>query len=90
MGKQYVWKNEKNEKLKIERNISFEDVVVALANNQLLDDKLHPNQERYKYQRVYIVEIKNYVYFVPYRETENEVLLITIIPSRKDKRNYGK
>ena len=35
---------EKNELLKIERDISFEDVILAIENGNLLDDIKYPNQ----------------------------------------------
>ena len=37
---------------------------------------------------IYIVEINNYVYIVPFVETENEIFLKTIIPSRKATKKY--
>lgn len=35
-----------------------------------------------------MVAIDDYVYLVPYVETENEIFLKTIIPSRKATRQY--
>ena len=48
----------------------------------------HTNQKRYPGQKIYVVEINNYVYLVPFIETENEIFLKTIIPSRKATKNY--
>jgi hypothetical protein len=53
------------------------------------DDILnHKNQKRYPDQKIYAVEINNYVYLVPFVETEKEIFLKTIIPSRKATKKY--
>jgi hypothetical protein len=44
---------------------------------------LHPNQEKYPGQMISVVEIDDYVYLIPFVETESEIFLKTIIPSRK-------
>jgi len=74
----------KNELLKEQRNIGFEDVVLALESGNLLDDIEHPNKEKYPNQNIFIIliEIKNYVYLVPYVEDDTSIFLKTIIPSR--------
>ena len=48
----------------------------------------HPNQKRYPNQQIYIVTIEDYVYLVPFVETDEEVFLKTIIPSRKATKRY--
>jgi hypothetical protein len=53
-----------------------------------LDDIEHPNQEKYPNQFVFVIEINNYVYLVPYVENESETFLKTIIPSRKFTKKY--
>lgn len=86
--KYFSWNNEKNQLLKLERNISFEDVVFHIEKKDVLDIVEHPNQEKYKGQRIFIVNIENYAYLVPFVESEQEIFLKTIIPSRKATRNY--
>jgi hypothetical protein len=83
---------EKNELLKKDRGVSFDDVVLAVETGNLLDDIEHPNKERYPNQDIFIIfiMIKNYVYLVPYVETEKEIFLKTIIPSRKMTKKYKK
>lgn len=82
------WNPNKNQKLIEERDISFEDVVFYLQSGGLLDDILHPNQEQYPDQRMFIVSIEEYAYLVPYVESEEEIFLKTIIPSRKATKQY--
>jgi len=48
----------------------------------------HSNQERYPNQRIFIINIENYVYLVPYIETDEEYFLKTVIPSRKATKLY--
>ena len=83
---------EKNEILKKSRDISFEDVILALENGCLLDDIEHPNHEKYPNQNIFIilVQVKDYVYLVPYVEDETSIFLKTIIPSRKMNKKYNK
>jgi hypothetical protein len=48
----------------------------------------HPNQEKYKGQKIFIVNIDQYAYLVPFVESEQETFLKTIIPSRKATKKY--
>ncbi|MCB2262396.1 MAG: BrnT family toxin [Candidatus Thiosymbion ectosymbiont of Robbea hypermnestra] len=86
--KTYNWNPSKNQTLITERNVSFENVVFHLKHNGLIDDVKHPNNIEYPNQRVYIVNIDDYAYLVPYVESDDEIFLKTIIPSRKATRKY--
>jgi len=86
--KYHSWNNDKNEKLKQERGISFEDVIYYIEHDKLLVILEHNKQEKYPGQRIYILEINKYVYLVPFVETENGIFLKTIIPSRKATKKY--
>jgi hypothetical protein len=82
------WDGLKNEKLKSEREVSFEAVLVAIQQGNTLDDLIHPNQDKYPNQRLLVVKIKEYAYLIPYLETDAEIFLKTIIPSRKATKQY--
>ena len=82
------WNHAKNEQLSRERGVSFEMILVSLAEGGLLDDLVHPNSERYQNQRIMVVRIVNYAYLVPYVENDEEVFLKTIIPSRRATKQY--
>jgi uncharacterized DUF497 family protein len=84
----FSWDNEKNQLLKSERNISFEEVVFHLEKKHILDIVQHPNQKKYKDQKIFVVNIDNYAYLVPFVESEQEIFLKTIIPSRKATKKY--
>ena len=86
--KTFNWDNKKNERLRIERAVSFEEVVFCIENGQLLDVIEHPNNKKYKGQRMYVVAINNYAYIVPFIDGENERFLKTIFPSRKYTKLY--
>ena len=82
------WSTEKNIRLKAERGVSFEEVLSAMSNGGLLAVLNHPNSTQYQNQKMLVVRIRGYAYLVPFVETETEVFLKTIIPSRKATRQY--
>lgn len=86
--KPFRWSHDKNEALKIERSISFEEIVLAIEANGLLDQLRHPNPEKYPNQSVLVVALDGYVYLVPYVEEPDYFFLKTVIPSRKATRDY--
>ena len=86
--KYHSWNNDKNEKLKHERGISFEDFIYYIEHEGLIAILSHANQKRYPGQKIYVIEIDNYVYLIPFVEAENEIFLKTIIPSRKATKKY--
>jgi uncharacterized DUF497 family protein len=86
--KYFDWNDEKNELLKKERGISFEQVELAIATGDLLDRVRHPNQAKYPNQKVFLVRIEDYVYSVPYVEDEESIFLKTIIPNSKATKKY--
>ena len=88
--KYFSWSEEKNELLKSERQVSFEDVVFYIEMGFLLDVLEHPNQKKYKGQKIFVVQIDDYVYLIPFLEDDREIFLKTIIPSRKATKIYLK
>jgi hypothetical protein len=77
--------------LKKERGVCFDDVILSIENGDLIDDIEHPNKEKYPNQNIFVVfvKIKNYKYIVPYIETDEEIFLKTVIPSRKMNKKYN-
>ena len=84
----FTWSLEKNERLRTTRGVSFEEIVFHIEHGDLLDILEHPNQEKYGGQQIFVVAVGHYVYLVPFLETEHEVSLKTIIPSRKATKRY--
>ena len=79
----FNWDNKKNEQLKKERGVSFEQIVFLIENDCVLDILDHTNRRKYKNQRVYIINIDDYAYAVPFEDLGEERVLKTIFPSRK-------
>ena len=86
----FDWNDEKNQILRKERDVTFEDVVFHITHDGLLDIIEHPNKELYSGQRIFIVNIEEYVYIVPFVENDEAIFLKTIIPSRKMTKLYLK
>ena len=86
--KRFNWNPGKNEEIRAERGISFEEILFHIENGDVLDILQHPNQERYQGQRIVVVAVNEYVHLVPFIEDEKEVFLKTIIPSRKATKKY--
>ncbi|MBI5356338.1 toxin [Candidatus Collierbacteria bacterium] len=84
----FDWNEEKNSYLKETRKIGFEDVVTAFRENKLVDVVDHPNQKKYKGQKIMFLLINDYVYAVPYIEDSNKLFLKTIYPSRTATQKY--
>ncbi len=84
----YKWNHEKNERLKAERGVGFEKVILHIERGDLIDVIEHPNQAKYPNQQMLVVKIIDYAYLVPFVEDEEGKFLKTIIPSRKATREY--
>lgn len=88
MDLNYKWNEEKNKLLKLERGVSFEEIVTHILQGDLLQIEDHPNQERYPGQKYFIVRINDYAYVVPFVEKDNDAFLKTIYPSRRATRQF--
>ena len=86
--KVFRWDNEKNELLKNSRGVCFEQVVILMEREYILETIEHPNQNKYPGQKIATVMIDDYAYLVPYVEKSDEIFLKTIIPSRKATNKY--
>ncbi|MDY0146071.1 MAG: BrnT family toxin [Kiritimatiellia bacterium] len=86
--KPFDWNDEKNEWLRQERGISFEDIVFHLSRDGLLAILEHPNLRLYPGQRIFVVNVEGYACIVPFVEDDDKIFLKTIIPSRKMTKQY--
>ncbi len=86
--KPITWNLDKNKFLKKQRGVSFEDVVFHIMAGDVVETIDHPNQKRYPGQQIHVIAIEDYVYLVPFIESEDEVFLKTLIPSRKATNKY--
>ena len=83
--KYFDWDDEKNQKLKRERGIGFEDIIISIIEGGLLKTLGHPKRAS---QKIYVVNIDNYAYAVPFVEDKEKYFLKTIYPSRTMTRKY--
>ncbi|MFO7558263.1 MAG: toxin [Desulfobacterales bacterium] len=85
---QYEWNSEKNEWVKRERNISFEQAIFHLSQGDVWRTADHPDQKNYPGRKIYFVVIDGYIYLVPYIIEKEYIFLKTIIPSREATKRY--
>jgi hypothetical protein len=81
---EFDWNKDKNILLKSERGIGFEDFLLNLENGKLLDIVPHFNLEKYHNQKLFIIDIDGYTYYVPFVEDNETIFLKNIIPSREN------
>ena len=79
------WSAEKNKILKAKRGISFEEIAFLIDSGQILGIEENPGRSD---QKIYILEIENYAFIVPFVEKDNEIFLKTAFPSRKYTKRY--
>jgi len=86
--KYFAWDEDKNNLLKATGNISFEEIVLSLSNNKLLEVVEHPNKQKFPNQKIFIIEARDYAYLAPFVEDEEKYFLKTIYPSREATKKY--
>ena len=85
MGKIIRWALEKDVWLKAnpERGgVGFEECAVLIEAGQILDSIDNPSVN-HSDQKAFVLETDSYAYLVPYVETDEEIFLKTVYPSRK-------
>ena len=79
--KELRWNLLKSERLKRTRGVSFEELTRA----KLIDVTEHPKNPQ---QALMLFEYQRYIWVVPFIETDKEIFLKTLYPSRKFTRMY--
>lgn len=80
------WSYEKNELLKAQRGVSFEEIALLIESGHILGIEENPGRPG---QKIYILEIENYAFIVPFVESRDEIFLKTAFPSRKYTKRFG-
>jgi len=78
----YLFDKAKNEKLKRERGISFEEIVELMELGHVVDIAAHPNQTKYPGQSYIELMINGYAWRVACKFTREGLVLKTAFPSR--------
>ncbi len=86
--KYVAWDTRKNEWLIATRGIGFEEAVEAIFDGRTITILRHKNVKRHLNQRLFVINIDDYAYVVPFVEDEEKVFLKTIYPSRKHTKLY--
>jgi len=84
----YEWNPGKNEWLKKERNISFEQIIFHLSKGDVWKISDHPDQMNYPGRQIYFVIVEGSIYLVPHVVEREHIFLKTIIPNKKATRIY--
>lgn len=84
---QCLWDEHKNEWLKSERLVSFEEISEEILQHRYLDIIKNPGRDN---QRCFLIRLKGYVWVVPFVVDDNRRLVLkTAYPSRKYHKRYG-
>lgn len=81
----FEWDEAKNERLKDDRNISFERIVIAIESDCVVDIIEHHARDN---QYLILVDIDSYVWVVPVVINNTTFFLKTAFPSRKYTKIY--
>ncbi len=90
MKKLITWNEEKNQLLQIQRGVSFEMVEEKMIKKEILDIQEHPNKSKYPNQKILVVALNEYIYYVPFVVDQDKFFLKSIIPSRKLYKKFKK
>ncbi len=80
--KYFDWNEEKNRQLKENRDISFELAKEAILVGNVLDIVEQSISAQHPLQKMFVLNIDNYAYVVPFVEDDEKIFLKTIYPSR--------
>ena len=83
---EFIFDEAKDQKLFEERGVTFQQVIEAIAEGQVLLDTAHPNTGKYPHQRLMVVVLNDYTYCVPYLQDDDQIVLKTIYPDRRYKK----
>jgi len=82
-----VWDQDKNNWLKTERDISFEEISEIILKQQYIDILENPTRPDQLY---FILNLRNYTWVVPFLVDQNDnIVLKTAFMSRKDHKVYN-
>ncbi len=84
----FYFSEEKNQWLKKNREISFEEVIFFIENGEVADIIANPNSKKYKDQLAYVIEINDYYHVVPFIEQDDGIFLKTIMKNRDVDKKY--
>jgi hypothetical protein len=82
-----IWDNDKNDWLKLNRSISFEEISERILNHEYEEIVENPTRS---VQQYFVMYINNYTWLIPFLIDEKDnIVLKTAFPSRKYHKKYG-
>ncbi|TCK04603.1 hypothetical protein CLV27_1036 [Phorcysia thermohydrogeniphila] len=66
MDIEFEWDSKKDEFLRKERGISFEEIIELITPENLLAVREHPNPLKYPNQKIFIININGYAWVATY------------------------
>ncbi len=88
--KEIRFSQEKNTKLKSTRRIGFDEVAKIIKKKEILEVIDNPNKKKYQNQKLFLTQIGNSVFVVPFVEEKDYIFLKTVYPSHKYTKKYLK
>ena len=85
----FDWDPEKNEKIKRERGVSFEEIALLLGAGRVWAVTKHWNTEKYPNQRIFLIPIDGRIIAVPFVQDKGRIFLKTAFPSKKMTKLYN-
>lgn len=87
-GKEFRYDALKDDLLKQQRGLGFEEVIDLITKGYGLAVRDHHNMRDYHHQKIIEIDVRGYVYCIPCVVSEDTVFLKTIFPSRKATQVY--
>ena len=82
-----IWDRNKNNRLMLNRGISFEEIADVILNGNIIEILENPARNN---QHYFVIDIKSYTWVVPFLINKDEqIVLKTTFPSRKFHKKYG-
>ena len=76
-----IWDDDKNQKLQLERGISFVQISEIILRKEYLDILENPSRPN---QQIFVIKLNNYIHSVPFMiDDQSNIVLKTAYPSRK-------
>jgi hypothetical protein len=84
----FDWDPDKNDWLRRNRNITFEEIALLLASGLVWKVTKHLNTKKFPNQHVFLVPVNDYIYFVPSVIEGDVIFLKTAFLHRQSTKMY--
>jgi len=88
--KPVMFSEKKDKWLRKERGVGFVEISQSIKEERMIKVIDHPNKKKFPKQKMFLVQLKNYLYVVPFVEEVGYIFLKTVYPSNKYTKKYLK